>query len=524
MQPTYHPAYTKQLPTWRVLDDLFEGNEAWLGRDQQGIPRGNDRAVIYLPREAAESPTDWLNRLSSSPFDDRYAQSIRKFVALILSNGIEQDGVDSAIAPHLENIDNAGASLLQFVGELATAALRHGHTFVLIDAPPMDETIRSQADAIASNRRPYWVHYPATAVLDWDFTMVKGKRVLESVALRETGDRPDQPDRIRVLTRGGYWQVFQYDEQEDAYMAIANGQSSLAEIPLACIYGGLRTGLFQSRSPLKALADLNLTHYRVKSDHLRKIHLCCLPVPELRDSMRPAGEALTIGPSSFIHIRDPQGAFTWREPAATSIEQSRVEIADLERAMDVLSAAYLQDPGDRQAALTTAIQTVELEGNLSTFAERFSLGLTQALAFHAAYLGVAGGQLKLSGNVIRDKGRDSQMLLAYSAMGDRRQLSQRSLLQLLVDQEFLPDNFDVASEPAALNRDGNLLAGLLQLPQLDMVTKRQTLELLRDHGYLPPDFDVDAAIAETGEDIRIAQVGYLKSQPTPGNEYVAPPV
>jgi hypothetical protein len=523
MKLTYHPTYTKNIPVWRVLGDLFDGNESWLGRTPQGIVKGNERSPIYLPREAAESTDDWLIRLSSSPFDDRFAQSIRKFTALILANGIEALDIPAAIAQHLTNPDNAGASLLQFVGELATAALRDGHTFVLVDYPPFDESIRSQADAIASNRRPYWVHYPVQSVIDWTTTLDGGQRRLSSVKLLETSDNPDDRLRVRVLSRGGTWQLWQQTEPDgDEYEAIAAGQTTQLEIPLVCLYGGLRTGFFSSRPPLKALADLNLSHYRVKSDHLRKIHLCCLPVPELRDSMRPAGEALTIGPSTFVHIRDPNGGFNWREPAATSIEQSRSEVKDLEQAMDVLSAAYLADPGDRQAALTTAVQTVELEGNLSTFAERFSQGLNQALAFHGEYLGLSGGKLQLSGNIIKDKGRDSQMLLAYSAMGDRRQISQQSLLKLLTDLEFLPPDFNAAAEPPLLNRDGNLLSGILQLPQLDMVTKEESLQLLKAHGYLPPDFDIGASIKQTGTEIRVVQVGYLKAQPTPGDEFIPP--
>lgn len=529
--PAYQcTAYRRQLPLWGYLDDLFAGSEAWLGRDEAGQIHVTYKAQSYLPREAAEESGDYLNRLACSPFDDRFAQSLRKFVALVLANGIEQIDIPPIIQPHFDNLDYQGGSLQQIVGELAIKALRHGHTFLLIDYPLADPSIRSQADYERSGRRPYWVSYAATQVIHWVTEVIRGRTELKLVTLRESaigavGEFSEREvTRYRVL-RPGSWELWEEVEEQGRcfYQQIDGGPTSLSFIPLVCLYGGLREGFFRSRPPLKALADLNLTHYQVKSDHLRKLHLCCLPVPELRDSMRPDGEALTIGPNAFIHIRDPQGSFNWKEPLATSIEQSRKEVSDLEESMDVISAAYLNQPGDRQTATTTAIQAVELESNLQTFADQFCEGLNEALRYHAAYLGISdGGKLKLSGDIIRDKGRDSQMLLAYSAMGERRQLDNRSLLQLLKDQEFLPEEFDIDSQPSQLATDGVLLGQLLNLPQLDVLDKRQFLQLLKDHSYLPGTFDIESAIASTGEEIRIAQVGYLKSQPVPGDVFIPP--
>lgn len=520
-------AYRSHLPIWRYLDDIFSGSESWLNRDELGRITITEKAQQYLPKEAAERPSDYRDRLARSPFDDRFSQSIRKFVNLLLGNGIEQIDVPSVIQSHFENIDSQGSSLRRMVQELAIDALKHGHTFLLVDYPPQDFTIRSIADFQRSGRQPYWVSYAATEVIHW----IESRGRLQLVTLRECSTVAESEFseesivRYRVLRPGSWelWQEMRDEQGKIQYAWVDGGSTSLSFIPLVCLYGGLREGFFKSRPPLKALADLNLTHYQVKSDHLRKLHLCCLPVPELRDSMRPEGESLTIGPNSFVHIRDPQGAFTWREPLATSIEQSRKEVTDLEQAMDVLSAAYLNQPGDRQTATTSAIQTVELESNLQSFADQFCEGLNQALYYHAIYEGLdSGGQIKLSGDIIRDKGRDSQMLLAYSAMEDRGQISQRSLLQILKDQEFLPDDFQFEAEPENLNGDGVLLREMLNLPLLDLISKRQMLQLLKDHNYLPSSFDVEATIAEMGTEIRIAAAGYLRTQPTPNNEFIGP--
>jgi hypothetical protein len=240
--------------------------------------------------------------------------------------------------------------------------------------------------------------------------------------------------------------------------------------------------------------------------------------------MRSEDEALRIGPNAFIHIRDTQGGFVWAEPLATSIEQSRREKLDAEEAMDVIAAAYLSKPSDRQAAATTMIQVLELESSLGAFAEQFGEGVTKALRSHELFLGgLTEGQIRFSGDVVKETGKDSNMLMAISQLGERRQLSQRSLLEVLKAQNFLGEDFDIEAEAKELNDDGQLLRSLIELAITDAITKRELIELLKTHRFLPETFDVDASISATGEDVRIAAVGAVRSQPTPKNEFIPPP-
>ncbi len=511
-------AYRQASPVWEYLGDLYRGSDAWIERTLWGIsPKLNAR--IYLPPEPAELQVDYLSRLGRSPYDNRFAKSIHKFAALVLANGVEVQG---PLDPrHAQDIDREGTTLEVFLHRCMISALRDGHTFVLVDFSLLSETPYSLADVQRLAPRPYWVHYGVNQLVNW--RVESGKLTL--AVLRETVFVPlglygeQEVEQYRVLYPGG-WDLWR--QVGDSFEWVSGGATALQSIPLACLSGGQLQQWGVSLPPLRALADLNLTHYQVKSDHLRKIHLCCLPVPELKDSLRPEGEPLVIGPNSFVHIRDPQGGFSWKEPTALSIEQSRKEVADLEEAMDLFSSAYLQAPGDRQAAYTTAVQAVELESSLGLFALQFAEGVNQALRFHADWLNQPAAIVKLSGDIVRDKGRDSQMLLAYSALADRGQLSQASFLALLQGQEFLPADLDLSLEPETLQRDGVLLRELMNLPQLDLVDKAGFLELLKAHRFLPSDFDVADMIARTGVEIRVTAAGYLKTQPTPDDEFIPP--
>ncbi|MBW4523458.1 MAG: DUF4055 domain-containing protein [Scytolyngbya sp. HA4215-MV1] len=535
--PNYQcAAYRNQLSAWRLVDDVCSAS--WLRRDDTGRIPITEKAKTYLPREAAEDDQDYSTRLQRSPFDDRFARSLRQFVNLLLANGITLETIPPVIEDQLPNIDLHGSTLRRMTQEIALAVLRRGHTFVLVDFPAGGQPM-NEAQYAASGRRPYWVHLPATQVIDWihDGQNLLQLTLMETATIRDGEFSEKQETFYKVFKPGRFdsFTVVKNDRGEEIAIHHPDRSgvmgwvlpSGLVEpfpfIPIVCIYGGTKIDVFQSRPPLKALADLNLTHYQVRSDHLRKLHLCCMPVPELRDSMRPDGEPLKLGPTSFVHIRDPQGSFNWKEPLATSIEQSRREVLDLEATMDLLGASYLLSPSDRQAAATTMAQVVELESDLQGFADTVSEGITECLALHGRYYRLHfGGSATLSGNVIKDQGKDANLLIAYSNLGERGQIDAASLLSLLKDQQFLPEDFDIA-RATLLNRDPRMLQRLFELVQGDAITKREFLTLIKQFGYLPAEFDIDASISATGETIRIAAVGTLRAQPTPDDRFLPPP-
>jgi len=444
--------YRRMAPVWRYLRDVFDGSEAWLGRDESGSINITGKAQTYLPRWASENDKNYLARLASTNFVDRYAQAITEFVDMILINGIATE-VPEVLKVQLDSLTDVGASFHQATRQLAINALRDGHTFVLIDYPAADPSIVTEADFLKSGRRPYWVPYDVLQVINWKTVKVNGKEQLQMVVLAESvTDSSDfeevETTQYRVLRPGSWelWRVEKNKQGKEEAIFQKGGLTSLKFIPLVCLYGGLQQGMFKSKPPLKALADLNIAHYQTRSDHRTKIHKCSLPVPVLKDSMRPDNEPLVIGPDSFVHIRDTSGGFTWSEPLATSLISSREEVKDLEAGMDILSAAYLLAPRDRQSAAATQAQTLKLESSLQGFADQFSTGLGEALNVHANYLKLPPScVVKLNGDVVRDKGGDSQMLLAMSALPEKDLLSKQAFLEWLRDWQYYSE-LDVSEE------------------------------------------------------------------------------
>lgn len=167
--------------------------------------------------------------------------------------------------------------------------------------------------------------------------------------------------------------------------------------------------------------------------------------------MRPDGEPFILGPTTIVHIRDPVGSFNWKEPLATSIIESRREVQDLEAAADILSASYLTQPADRQAAIATLAQSAVVESSLQGFVSAFSAGVDQCLKLHAAYQNFQPSQILLSSEVLgKGRGNDSQLLLALvtlaSTLETLRPPVALLLLKLLKTHFFLPYDLDVETQ------------------------------------------------------------------------------
>jgi hypothetical protein len=210
----------------------------------------------------------------------------------------------------------------------------------------------------------------------------------------------------------------------------------LPHIPLVCLYGGDRTGFFESNPTLLSLAELNLVHYQVASDHRQKMHYCCFPTPV---RVGGQGEDVTLGPRRLMDV-PLGGSFGWAEPSSQSLALSRLEIGDIERQLDFLGLEYIAKPSDRQAAMTSVIAAQKIESSLYLFAADFAAGLTDCLRHHAYWLGLPdGGRAELDTKFFENVATDPQMLLAFLRMRELGEISTAELRKLASAGRYIPD-------------------------------------------------------------------------------------
>jgi Domain of unknown function (DUF4055) len=413
-------AYRKQAHKWRFIDDVYHGDSSWTDGGQP-----TKLARQYLPQLEGETDKQYKLRFAQSYFSDSFASAVRDFVGIVFSNGLELVDVPDQILANWDGLDGDRMDGHRLAAFIALRSLRFGHSFALIDFPGLDESIATLADSQASGRFPYWNPISPLQVINWRYHFVGRRRQLAWAVVRfdetvSAGDYGEASSTTYLLLRPGRFDLFEVTKDKagklhQRHLLDRSGEMGLrrrgffepfTEIPLVPLYGGDRTGFFESNPTLYAMARLNVHHYQVRSDHRHKMHECCFP-----NLYRVGGDGTDMvrGPRTIIDV-PIGGAVGWAEPNSTSLSVSRTEVKDIEEEISFLGADYLVQPGDRQAATTSLMQSAKLASELFLFASDFALGLDHCLAWHARYLGLsAGGKTKLKTELFREMG-DSQLL------------------------------------------------------------------------------------------------------------------
>lgn len=458
-------SYRQQAIDWRLLDDVYLGDRAWTKTEDDGTLKPLANASRYLPKLPGEDAIGYQLRLSQSHFSDKFAQAVRDFVGLVFNNGVTLEGLPPAILRDWDNLSGTGQTGDRLCADIGVAALKFGHTFTLIDFPEEDNSIVSLADALGAGRHPYWQPLKPLQVINWRYVRQAGRQVLSMavIAYDQTSAAGDYgeaeetfylrltPGRfdtflIRKGSNGQKIQVHLPDRSGVMGRRVRGIVRPFDHIPLTCLYGGDRTGFFSSNPTLLSMAKLNLVHYQVKSDHRQKMHFCCFPSPVRTGGQ---GEDLILGPRRVIDV-PLGGAFGWSEPSSQSLAMSRLDVRDIERDLDFLSADYLVRPSDRQAASTTLTQAKKLESELYLFASDFASGITECLRMHALWLGLPhGGRASLRAHLFDTLSSDPQLLLAYTRLKELDVIDRDEMRELVTAAKFIPQSTPLAEIPHA---------------------------------------------------------------------------
>lgn len=531
-------AYRKQIADWMYLQDVFEG--AWLKRDRIGKYVCGNKQQIYLPKQPAENSTDYNTRLQASTYEDKYAQAIRKYVTLCFSAGIDRSTVHPDIDMYWENIDGQGTHGDQFVRNIAEDLQIHGVHYIFVDFSGGEAPV-NLAEYRSLNRRPFWVSYKAIDVLNWRTVVVDGEVVLARVTLREHGLIADgdfgeiEIVRYRVLrlfedgdSRTVESQIYIQDEQNKSALRMDGEPTylSIDRIPLYPLYAGKHDDWGVCPPALKALAQLNVQYYRCKSDYDRKLHMSAVDVLATDDPNYSSGD-VTLGPGAILPLTPGSTAF-WLGLNTSSLPLQRTELQDLQQAIDFLDSKYLEDPSDRQAAFTTAVQMAATDSSLEMFAYGMVLGVNAAIRCTGEYLGLYPDQcggIILNAGISRPTGTDSQMLMAFKQLVSDGLLTKRSLMGILKERGYYPEALDVQAEyeeitrmdaDAAANRVPDVDAFFLQqiqgMPSLDLLSKRTFLELFTQITGL--DIDIDRELKQIGEDVNLVKITHTVASPS----------
>lgn len=356
-----------------------------------------DKGMEYLPKHAKEEVHDYAVRLKNSVLFNGTERTVEGLTGMVFRRDPVLQDVPSVIEGHLENIDNAGTHFDVFSKQLFSDAIEVGHAGILVEVPaverPEDREL-TDAEEAALGVRPYWCHYAKEDILSWRTEVVAGRTLLSQLVLRETvmeedGDYGEKEvTYYRVLRRGAEGVTFErlrIDEDDESVVVEDSGPiTNQSEIPFVVVYGK-RTALMESRPPLLDLAETNLAHYRLLSDHLYKLHLCNLPVGVWR-GVDPETK-IALGPNAHVKLPDPEMDFRWESPDGSTFKDNLEQLREFKADMAAQGLSMLQVE-TRQAETATAkrIDKAEADSDLASAARSLQDGLEKALEYHGNYM------------------------------------------------------------------------------------------------------------------------------------------
>ena len=427
------------------------------------VAAGFERVKEYLPQHPKEKPENYLIRKNRRTFFNAFGRTCDGLTGMIFRRDVKLgDDVPEAIRDHWENIDFRGTHGDVFCAGMIHDAIEAGHSVVLVDMPYVPKGLNA-AQEKQLNVRPYWVRYKPEDVYSVRSSRVGGRTVLDQIVLHEETVEADGAfgdkliDRYRVFRRSTAsveWEVWTKRTQDgkEGLFKDSNGVlGNQAEIPVSVCYGK-RTGYFESKPPLKGLADLNLLHYETNSDYHHAAHIANVPVPVVIGVSED--EQLVIGPNAALML--PEGADAkYLETQGSALGHTRLMLQDIEQNMATLGLNFLaRDPRSAETATAKRLNRSESDSALAAIARSCEDAVEAALQYHANYL-----KEKTGGSVEINKDYEDQCLTpeevnSYLLLRQSGEISRETLWAILYEGERLPPDFDVDDETLKLDAEG----------------------------------------------------------------------
>ena len=428
-------AYQRMSNFWDLIADLKEGTYK--------IRSEHRKYLLQEPRETDDSYDTRLARSTVVP----YLQRIEKMLSgMLVRKPVRLDDVSDLVREQLFDVDLEGNDLNIWLYQTARTVISYGHCGVLVDAPKEGE-----------KARPYWVTYAPKDILGWRTEIVEGVRKLMQIRLMEQVVENDGQygekvvKQIRVLEPGRY-EIHRKDEKKGEYKLFEEGEMSLKDkIPFSVAYSN-RVGMYESRSPLYDIAELNLKHYQIQSDLDNILHISSVPL--LAVFGYPNADEITTGPNEALSL-PPESRMEYVSPSGDSYDSQFKRLEDIKDQINTLSLAAVR--GQKlvgEAAEAKRIDRSQNDSTMMVVAQQMQDLIDNSLKFHSEYLNEPNAG---SSFVNRDfvtarlEPQEIQSLLQLFTAGT---ISQETLLTQLSSGEILGDDFDVEEEVEATQAGG----------------------------------------------------------------------
>jgi hypothetical protein len=453
-----HPSYDRMLPDWKQAQDFYAGTRAV-------------RAGDYLVKFSREEKADYDARRKSSELYNVFAGTINAAVGMVFKSAVVPKGDDGnpipkPLADLFPDIDACGRDLSNFLRETFTNAVRDGHSFILVDAPPtqVSETRPTLADV--ADRRPFWINYTADQLINWDFERRGGKNVLTRIMLKECVIESkgtygkESVEQIREITETD-WKIHRKTKDErgrEEWTVYDEGVRSVSEITLVCVMGSRRTAEFESIPPYADLLEMNIVHYNKQSilDTALKyiVPMPVFQVPTFEDVDKFA--SVVASPNRSVILWGEHASASYLELKGESVAELRTDIENREARMAKMGIEKFAPVEDavQKTAFEVGSDNRRSMSEIGLMAKNLEDGVELAFYYTGLYLNAIGAKntvdadnLKLRLQLDYDKLTFSlDQIRLFKELADAGYLSKQTLLEMLPVIAEMPEEFDVMEE------------------------------------------------------------------------------
>ena len=432
-------AWLNMQPRWVLLEALLGGTYEMRSKHRK-----------YLPQEPRETDASYDNRLARSCLSPLYSRLEKMLAGMLTRKPVRLNDVADVIREQLFDVNLLGDDLNIWTYEVARKVIRYGHCGVLVDAPSEGQ-----------GGRPYWVSYVPRDIIGWRTEKIEGRETLVQLRLAEKVVEPDglygekEVEQIRVLTPGTF-EIHRKDKDKSDWVKVEEGATSLDRIPFSVAYSN-RVGMLESRPPMEDIAELNLKHYQVSSDHSHMLHISAVPMLGFF-GFPASAEEVSAGPGEAICFPE-SGRAEYIEPGGSSFTAQSQQIESIEKQINDLGlASVLGQKLSAETAESKKIDRSQGDSTMQVIAQQMQDLIDNCLTFHAEYLGSEeAGSCFVNRDFLASRldPQDIQSLLSLYTAGT---ITQETLLKQLQEGEVLGDEFELEMEVEATAN-----AGMIQM-------------------------------------------------------------
>lgn len=383
-----------------------------------GTPALRRKGEKYLPKFPSEAPDAYLRRLAQGCLAPYFSRLCSVPIGMLCKSPLTWSNLSSQIENHFDNVDLIGNDVDTFKFEVVTSAIEYGYCGILTEFPMSDSSEElNYRDWLRKGLRPYWVHYPATRILDLKYDVkvnfsesnrqtyensLTQVRLLDWV-IETQADNPalDEFEENSVQEVTVFDRYFQEEGRPDIVTVrkFREGPQGWGVVvgPLTISLGYIPFTLvqFADKPPLLEIAYLNIKHYQKTADLDHSLTISAHPTLCLYGYNSPTG-TIAVGPNHPL-LFDLGGKAEWLSANINSFEAQTARIREIETHMSTLGLAALT----LQKNVAESAKSKELDQNqnnsfMAVAAQELQDAFDRAAQAHADYLGLPAPECQVN--------------------------------------------------------------------------------------------------------------------------------